>query len=663
MADMLGDIVNRVKRLPKPSNNTEALQPLFEAISNAIHAVDDRFKEHAPEHGHISVSISNLGDVSNLEIVVRDNGVGLERDRFNAFRTTDTPFKIERGGKGIGRLLWLDAFDQVSVDSTFMTNGSPERRVFDFQLTSTNQIAEHPEFTASTNSQTGTVVRFKGLRGTAYQKYFPAYPKTLIRHFGSHFLADFILGRCPRIDLSVNGETTQFPEGVTAFLVEKRPSELISTEEYGELKLSNFVFRKEASSEFDGLHQLHFIAGRRTVITRKIDGLLGVGRFGDENDYVYHGCVEGTFLDERVNQERTYFNFSDQIAEDIAKLCAERIRKTSLEKEVTSFDAGRLSGIQRFLEVYPSFQFDTPEELLSKTPKNATKPEEFARALIPHRIRRDNERRNQVQEIVAKLNSEDEVPEDFAVAVRKAADDVRAEEQRQLTEYVLRRKMALDVLEVLIRRVRETASGERIPHLEQTLHKFICPMRVRGDDARRIEATDHDLWIIDERLAFARYFASDVPFTQIIEESRNSERPDLLIFDRLHGLGIKGEDPLERIMLVELKHPGRTDYDEKYLPGNQIIRYLHELSGGTIMAYNGEDLRISKDCVFHCFVVADIVGKLKVHTSGWETTANGRGKWMALKGDYRGSIEIIEWKDLIKDARLRSHAFTHAAGM
>lgn len=188
-------------------------------------------------------------------------------------------------------------------------------------------------------------------------------------------------------------------------------------------------------------------------------------------------------------------------------------------------------------------------------------------------------------------------------------------------------------------------------------------MRVRGDDSNRIEATDHDLWIIDERLAFARYFASDVPFTQIIEESRNAERPDLLIFDRLHGLGIKGEDPLERVMLVELKHSDRTDYDEKYLPGNQIIRYLHELSGGTITAYNGQNIRISKDCVFHCFVVADIVGKLDIHTSGWETTANGRGKWMALKGKYRGSIEIIEWKDLIKDARLRSHAFTHVAGI
>src|SRR5690606_26553603 len=128
MADMLGDIVNRVKRLPKPSNSTEALQPLFEAVSNAIHAVDDKFREDAVKHGYISVTINNLNDVSGLEITVSDNGVGLDRERFKAFRTTDTPFKLERGGKGIGRLLWLDAFNQISVDSTFLNDGKLERR-------------------------------------------------------------------------------------------------------------------------------------------------------------------------------------------------------------------------------------------------------------------------------------------------------------------------------------------------------------------------------------------------------------------------------------------------------------------------------------------------------------------------------------------------------
>jgi hypothetical protein len=34
-----------------------------------------------------------------------------------------------------------------------------------------------------------------------------------------------------------------------------------------------------------------------------------------------------------------------------------------------------------------------------------------------------------------------------------------------------------------------------------------------------------------------------------------------------------------------------------------------------------------------------------------------------LGGKHRGMIEIIEWKDLITDAKLRNHAFIDAAGV
>jgi len=53
---------------------------------------------------------------------------------------------------------------------------------------------------------------------------------------------------------------------------------------------------------------------------------------------------------------------------------------------------------------------------------------------------------------------------------------------------------------------------------------------------------------------------------------------------------------------------------------------------------------------------------LDIHTSGWKTTANGRGRWIELSGKYRGSIEVIEWRDLIKDARMRNAAFLMPQG-
>jgi hypothetical protein len=543
MTAMRGDVINRVKRLPKPSKVAEALQPLFEAVSNAVHASEDAFLTGWIEKGRIEVTVKNLKNHSKFEATVSDNGIGLSPNRFEAFCTTDTPFKIERGGKGVGRLLWLDAFESTEIKSIFWEAGKVFQRSFRFQLDPTDQIVdEHLDELSPETRGHGTTIVFRGIRGAAYQKRFPTQAASIVRHFGSHFFADFILGKSPSISLSIDGTTASFPEDVRELLVDDRGTDEIVSEDFGTLQLANFICKKEASADFDGTHQLHYIANGRTVITRKIDGLLGIGRFGKDDNLIFHGCVGGAFLDERVNQERTNFNFDEKVTEEIAKLCASHARLNALKSEIDRFDSGRLETMEGFLREYPSFQFENATDLLRRTPKNAIKAEQFAQALIPTRIRRDEERRNRVQKIVATLET-GTVPENFAEAVRQAANEVQAEEQRQLTEYVLRRKMVLDVMEVLIRRVREQVVPEgKDPkpdnfHLEETLHQFICPMKVRGDDPNKIESADHDLWVIDERLALARYFASDVPFTQLIEDSKNTERPDLLIFDRLHGLG------------------------------------------------------------------------------------------------------------------------------
>jgi hypothetical protein len=664
MITLRGDVVNRVKRLPKPSQAAEALQPIFEAVSNALHAVEDAYRDQYQARGRITVTITNTRTPTDIEVIVADNGIGLEPRRFEAFCTTDTDYKIAKGGKGVGRLLWLDAFESIKIVSIYRDGDRAFRRTFTFRLKSDDQITDESDERIEDNAiETGTVITFNGLRGGAYQSKFPSQPATIVKHFGSHFFADFILGRSPRLTVDVEGTATNFPEEIQNLRIEDRGVAVIETESFGQLRLASFVCHKAASANFDGLHQIHLVANGRTVTTRKIDGLIGIGRFGPDGDNVYHGCVTGDFLDERVNQERTQFNFDESIVEEMVRECSNHVRTNAIHEEIAKFDHQRLGTMQDFVLEYPSFAFEEAGDLLARTPKNAVKPEQFAQALIPIRIRRDKERNDTIQKIVSQLGGNDEVPESFAEAVRKAASEIRAEEQRQLTEYVLRRKTVLDVMEVLTRRIRERQDGSQDFHLEETLHQFICPMKLRGDDLAKVERSDHDLWIIDERLTFTKYFASDVPFTQIIDGETSTKRPDLLIYDRLYGLGAEGEDPLKRVMLVEFKHPGRKDYDERYSPMSQISEYITKLQKSEILDFRGARVRVANDCIFYCYVVADIVGKLEIHTNGWRTTSNGRGRIQELSGKFRGVIEVIEWADLLGDARLRNHAFVSAAGL
>src|SRR5205085_8312135 len=61
---------------------------------------------------------------------IRDNGIGFNEGNYKSFRTSDSDYKP--GAKGIGRFLWLKAFDHVSVESVFLEDNKYKERKFDF---------------------------------------------------------------------------------------------------------------------------------------------------------------------------------------------------------------------------------------------------------------------------------------------------------------------------------------------------------------------------------------------------------------------------------------------------------------------------------------------------------------------------------------------------
>jgi DNA topoisomerase VI subunit B len=194
-----GDILNRVRRLPKPSQASEALQPLFEAISNSLHAVEDAHRAQYQELGRIIVTIVSIKTPKSVQITVADNGIGLDDERFRAFCTTDTDYKVGRGGKGIGRLLWLDAFEGIKVESVFLEKSKLKRRTFSFRLAARDQIVEETiKSLGAEHAPTGTTVTFSGLRDNAYRAKFPTQPATLVKTSGRIFLPTSYLERRPR---------------------------------------------------------------------------------------------------------------------------------------------------------------------------------------------------------------------------------------------------------------------------------------------------------------------------------------------------------------------------------------------------------------------------------------------------------------------------------
>lgn len=675
MPKLIPNIENRVRKLPKPANYSQALQPLFEAVSNALYAIEDRVVLGMTERGRVSIDITNLTDPGKFRVEIADNGIGLDADRYEAFQTIDTDYKRTRGGKGVGRLFWLDAFDRIKVESMFMEGGSIKRRCFAFALSNDEQILEENLPNGYVGRQElGTTVICEGLRGTSYQKAFPKQKAAFLRYFSAHFIADFLVGNGASVQVSLDGEFTTYPEAV-ADLVVGRDLETgeFEIEDYGKFSVRGFACDKEASTGLDGNHQLHLLANGRTVESRKVDGLIGLSTIeaGSRDDLYFHGCVASEYLDERVNEGRTAFNLPEAILKEISRMCVEQVRATVLAEQMVGYSACRRQNYDDFVSRHPIYGFDDPEVQLTRVPFNAQTPEEFATGLVKYQIRRDEERQATMENVIELLAKGEDIPESFAERLQKAVQEVQSSEQLALAQHVVRRKLVLDLMGKLLTRVRERDGKKDDYHLERTLHSFIVPMHIIGNDANEKRSRAHDLWILDERLAFTRAFSSDKRFDALLKESENSERSDLIVWDFASGLGVAdpardGETvdtsrPLDKVMIVEFKKPGRTQYGSEDQIHFQITKYIDELREGEIEGFGRQRIRISKDCVFYCYVVADIEGDLKRQLSTWAKSANGQGRFMPLQGDVNGSIEIIQWQDLVNDAWARNEATLYAA--
>ncbi|MDQ2945301.1 MAG: ATP-binding protein, partial [Acidobacteriota bacterium] len=89
---------------------------MFEAVVNSFQAIEDMNSRTVVPRIDILVErdddmlpgVEIDGSVNGF--TVTDNGIGFNEDNLESFFTSDTQYKALRGGKGIGRFIWLKAF-------------------------------------------------------------------------------------------------------------------------------------------------------------------------------------------------------------------------------------------------------------------------------------------------------------------------------------------------------------------------------------------------------------------------------------------------------------------------------------------------------------------------------------------------------------------------
>ncbi|MCY0149725.1 hypothetical protein OEG84_18925 [Hoeflea sp. G2-23] len=348
MADLHSDVVGQVARLPLRPSEGNALLPLFEAISNSLHAINERFGDDGlVKHGRIDIDIlrGGLPDGSSpvVGFIVKDNGIGLNNENFASFCTPFSRHKIKKGGKGVGRLGWLKVFRKISISSAFQNGSGLEQIAFDFVLREKNQI--------DTMNPTGPVPKEPGTTIVlsefveSYGTKCPVKSDTIVLRILAHFLPVFAGDKSPRICLHDDGTTdlqTEFEERINQSV-----EQIIEVEIEGERQpiiIRHMKCEKSIRPRGPVNNWMCFCANDRGVKEYGIDEQIGLKLLDGEQIYV--GTVTGDYLDTHVNPQRTDFIFDPeegrlirrQVASSVREFLSDYVEEALAQKRVLTTD-------------------------------------------------------------------------------------------------------------------------------------------------------------------------------------------------------------------------------------------------------------------------------------------------------------------------------------
>ena len=219
-----------------------------------------------------------------------------------------------------------------------------------------------------------------------------------------------------------------------------------------------------------------------------------------------------------------------------------------------------------------------------------------------------------------------------------------------LADYVMHRKVVLDIL---AQNMKYKNDAEKRYAYEKNIHQLIFPMTKTSDD---IDYLQHNLWIIDEKLAYHHYLASDIKLKSMNElENQSGKEPDLLIFDSPFAFTDEDDQPYRNITIIEFKRPGREHYTDKENPIKQVKEYMDDIIEGKIKSKDGEFLSDTGNIRFFCYIICDIDATMKKYAKldDLKVSPDSMGYYKYIDS-YKAYLEIIPYNKIIQDSQKRN---------
>ena len=659
---------------------SKGLMPVYEAVINSIEAIEERSQAEGKALSDYSIRL-DIDRAAQLDLEpkrgprpesyiegfrILDDGVGFNNRNWESFRTLDSLHKVEKGCRGIGRLMWLKAFNSVEVRSTYEENGEIRRRNFTFDMA--NEVSGAAVSPAAVDG-IGTVVELKGFKpgfASATHKTSEKIASGLLEHCLWYFIrAEGV----PCITVIDGEDVLDLFQLFDAHMHSSSSSETIELKERS-FEITHVKVRVDRNKP----HTLGYCASGRLVreegLTGRIPGLYKAIT-DEDGQFTYMAYLTSNYLDQQVSNERVHFNIQETTEglfedtelsySDIRAAVYPRVREYLEASLVEVLTEGK-ERVENFVSTkapkYRPLLEHIPEDRLSVDPDMSDKDLD----ILLHRETFEVE-----QDILKEgheLLSASAGLDEYAERLTSYMDKVTDLKQSDLASYVAHRRVVIDLLDFAIKR-----QGDGKFVREDVIHELIVPMRATSTDA---EYQRQNLWLVDERLAFHHFLASDVPLrSNPTTSSTSGKEPDIAairVFENPMLVG-EGEPQLASITVIEIKRPMREGFqageDESKDPILQSLAYLRRLREGA-RTVNGRTIPNAAKIPGFVYVVADLTDSLidccKLHQL--QATADGMGFFGHQRDEsYNAYIQVISFDGLVASAKERNRAFFDTLGL
>lgn len=632
---------------------SKSLWPLFEAVINAIHSIED---SQNCNNGRITIAVIRDDDpklsveqqiLSKVNsFIIEDNGLGFNEENYKSFNTAYSTLKVKKGCKGIGRFLWLKAFDSVEINSTYCEYGQYYNRSFKF---TSDGIEPDNNKKEASSTNVVTSVRLNNFI-KEYKDNCPVELDSIAKKVIEHCLLYFTSDKCPQIIIQDEESTINLNDYFNKTIKDSLHQDSFS------INQEQFTIYHMRVPEGVNTHQLNLCANMQEVssieLKKYIPNLQKKIKTLDEaiGDFFYVGYVTSNYLDSIVNTTRTSFEFDEinnQLSligtgKDFLITTAVGFVKTYLNEYINDIDKQKRHEIDTYAENHPQYRY-----LLNIKPEVYDNiPAGLAADSLELELHKEVQKwETDIKKKGIQLEQKDSSidTETYNQLYEEYWENVTDLSKTCLAEYVTRRKTLLKMLEDALT-IQDTGKFKK----ESVIHSIICPMQHTSND---VSYEEMNLWIVDERMAYHRYLASDKTLKSMpVIDSNSTKEPDIVIFDQAFAFS-DNEEPFSSITIIEFKKP---DNDNKN-PWDQVGQYIDLIRNGSKKKANGQSFNVNEGTVFRCYVICDLTDKMRTHCSnaGLLSTADNTG-YAGYNPTRHAYYEAISYQKLIADAKKRN---------